>query len=213
MIRVVSEERATAKANTIGRSTASGKRESYVRLNITKLKWKFILLDNQAAVRALDQGRSNSSQAAVDKFSSLRHNRLVEIHWIPGHVGIQGNEEADKLAKLAVRDLRDKSLTSASPNRDEQSLTFAALGRLVKMRSQELVEEWWQKYRPKQYKDLDLYMRCKRPPELALPRWAYHRLIAARTGHGDYADYHRRFNPEHEDLMCICGREKRLWHF
>ena len=172
-----------------------------------------ILLDNQAAVRALEQGRSNSSQTVVDKFSSLRHNRRVEIHWIPGHVGIQGNEEADKLAKSALGDLNDQSLTSASPNGDEQILTFAALGRLVKMRSQKLVEEWWQKYRPKRYKDLDLYMRCKRPPELALPRWAYHRLIAARTGHGDYADYHRRFNPEHEDLMCICGREKRPWHF
>ena len=34
-------ERAMAKANTTGSITASGKRESYVRLNITKLKWKF----------------------------------------------------------------------------------------------------------------------------------------------------------------------------
>lgn len=33
-------ERAWATANT-SRSRASGKRESYVRLNITKLKWKF----------------------------------------------------------------------------------------------------------------------------------------------------------------------------
>ena len=37
----VGEELTVAKANTIGRNTASGKRESYVRLNITKLKWKF----------------------------------------------------------------------------------------------------------------------------------------------------------------------------
>ena len=149
----------------------------------------------------------------VDKFSSLRHNKRVEIRWIPGHVGIQGNEEADKLAKSALGAPNNRSLTSAAPILEDQDLTFAALGRWVKQRSQELVEEWWQKYRPKRYKDLDLFMRCKRPPELALPRWAYHRLIAARTGHGDYADYHRRFNPEHEDLKCVCGREKRPWHF
>ena len=149
----------------------------------------------------------------VDKFSSLRRNKRVEIRWIPGHVGIQGNEEADKLAKSALGAPNNRSLTSAAPSGEDQDLTFAALGRLVKERSQELVEEWWQKYRPKRYKDLDLFMRYKRSPELALPRWAYHRLIAARTGHGDYADYHRRFNPEHEDLKCVCGREKRPWHF
>ena len=41
MKNVVGGERAVAKANTIGRNTASGKRESYARMNITKLKWKF----------------------------------------------------------------------------------------------------------------------------------------------------------------------------
>ena len=81
------------------------------------------------------------------------------------------------------------------------------------MRAQELVKEWWQKFRPERYKDLDLFMRCKQPSELALPRWAYHRLIEARTGHEDYADYHRRFNHEHEYLKCICGQEKRPWKF
>lgn len=149
-----------------------------------------ILLDNQAATQALERGRSNSSQSEVDKFSSLRHNKRVEIRWIPGNVGIQGNEEANKLAKSALGAPNNRPLTSAAPILEDQDLTFAALGRWVKQRSQELVEEWWQKYRPKRYKDLDLFMRCKRPPELALSRWAYHRLIAARTGHGDYADYH-----------------------
>ena len=38
-----------------------------------------ILLNNQAATRALDRGRSNSSQAVVDKFSLLRHYKRVEI--------------------------------------------------------------------------------------------------------------------------------------
>ena len=99
------------------------------------------------------------------------------------------------------------------PSGESQNLTFAALARLFKMRGQKLVEQWWQKFRPERYKDLDLYMRCKQSLELALPRWAYHRLIAARSGHGDYADYHRRFNPEHEDLKCVCGLEKRPWLF
>ena len=75
------------------------------------------------------------------------------------------------------------------------------------------MEGWCQKLRLKQHKDLDLFMHCIQPTELALARWTYHRLIAARTGYRDYADYHRRFNPEHEYLKCVCGREKRPWHF
>lgn len=45
------------------------------------------------------------------------------------------------------------------------------------------------------YKDLDLHLPFERyPPELALPRPILHRLIAGRTGHGDYAGWHHRFN-------------------
>ena len=149
----------------------------------------------------------------MNKFSLLRQNKRVEKRWIPGHVGIKGNEEADELAKSALRSLNNWSPTTALLSGESQNLTFGALRRLVKIRGQEIMEEWWPKFRPERYKDLDLFMRCKQPPELALPRWAYHRLIAARTGHGDYAYYHRRFNHEHEDLKCFCGREKRPWHF
>ena len=100
------------------------------------------------------------------------------------HDGIKGNEESNELAKSALRSL-SWSLTTALLSGESQNLNFAALGRLVKMPGQELVDEWWQKFRPERYKDLDLFMRCKQPPELALPRWVYHRLISARASHGD----------------------------
>ncbi|CCU74928.1 putative TE1b [Blumeria hordei DH14] len=172
----------------------------------------YILLDSQAATRMLDRERSNSSQVVVDKFSLQRHNKRVDIRSIADHVGIQGNEDADKLAKSALGTFSNRILTSDAPSGEDQDLTFAALWRWVNQRGQDLVEERWQKYRPKQYKDLELFMHCKRPPELTLPIWAYHHLIAAGTGHEDYADYHRRFNPEYEDLKCVYGREKRPWH-
>lgn len=55
-------------------------------------------------------------------------------------------------------------------------------------------------------------MRRKKPPELALSRAVYARLIAARTGHGDFAAYHHRWKHETANIHCTCGREKSVGH-
>ena len=174
-----------------------------------------MLLDNSEAVRSLKTGRSKSSQATVDKVTTLlQSNELVEIRWIPGHSGIIGNIHADKMAKSALKDFPLVSnATFTSRTNQGQVYTFAALNRYLRDRAEETVDSWWRENRPSRYKDLDLLMKRKRPPELALPRWAYHRLIAARTGHGNFAKYHKRFHHEGIDLMCKCGRERRPWHF
>lgn len=53
--------------------------------------------------------------------------------------------------------------------------------------------------------------RC--PDELRLPRHLFARILAARTGHGDFADYHERFNHEDAHLYCRCGARKSPVHF
>ena len=37
-------------------------------------------------------------------------------------------------------------------------------------------------------------------------------LIAARTGHGHFADYHERFGREEVDIRCRCGQERSRLH-
>ena len=83
----------------------------------------------------------------------------------------------------------------------------------MQQRRQQLVEEWWSDACPPRYQDLDLKMRRRKPPELALARRLLHRLIAARTGHGDFATYHRRFHHVDANLDCVCGRETTPTHF
>ncbi|KAI0993871.1 hypothetical protein K3495_g14313, partial [Podosphaera aphanis] len=137
-----------------------------------------VLLDNSEAAQALR--------------SDCQRHQAVEIRWIPGHSGIVGNEKADKMAKVALNDLPDDATNATHSAEVNRSLkyTFASPNRFARERADDLVSSWWHKNRPRDYMELDLKMTRKRPPELALPRWAYHRLIAARTGHGDFAQYH-----------------------
>jgi hypothetical protein len=61
----------------------------------------YILSDSQAAIKALDSFQINS-KLVWDCHQSLvklaEHNR-VQLVWVPGHMGIDGNQIADQLAR------------------------------------------------------------------------------------------------------------------
>jgi len=66
-----------------------------------------ICIDNQAAIRAVENPSNSSGQHLVKfiiKFiEKLRSNGVeVELHWVPAHIGIDGNESADIAAKQAT---------------------------------------------------------------------------------------------------------------
>lgn len=76
----------------------------------------YILLDNQEVARQLVGLPSGSSQSIILAFQEITNtwpNRpfrceaippgRVHVHWIPGHAGIAGNEQADEQAKKGAR--------------------------------------------------------------------------------------------------------------
>ncbi|EFY95431.2 Ribonuclease H-like protein [Metarhizium robertsii ARSEF 23] len=96
----------------------------------------------------------------------------------------------------------------AQPEPADAVPTLAFLRKTVRQRSKIAVQAWWDASAPDKYKHLNLKLPSNCPPELALPRIILHHLLAARTYHGDFADYHERLHHNNACVACSCGQRK-----
>ncbi|KID94004.1 Ribonuclease H-like protein, partial [Metarhizium majus ARSEF 297] len=162
-----------------------------------------VCLDNIAAAKCLRGKPSDSSQRVFLTFQALAKTlRKTEVRWIPGHTKIPGNEQADVLAKAGC----------AKPEPADAVPTLAFLRKTARQRAKIAVQAWWDASAPGKYKHLNLKFPSNCLPELALPRTILHHLLAARTYHGDFADYHERSHHSDAGITCSCGRRKAPTH-
>jgi hypothetical protein len=127
----------------------------------------------------------------------------VRVCWVPGHAQILENEVADQAAK--------KGALINPPSSIKHS--YASLRRQARADAISALHRHWQSTAPKSSQDLWITSSPWRPAELKLPRPLLARIVAARTGHGDFAGYHERFNHEDAYLFCRCGARKSPIHF
>jgi ribonuclease HI len=175
----------------------------------------WICLDNLEVATRLLSSFTGSSQEIFESFRALAltwptrerfpytDGGSVQICWVPGHMQIPENEAADLAAKQGA------AMDPPSISR----YSYASLKRKAKTDTISALQRHWQSTAPKSYQDLWITTSPWRPAELKLPRPLLARILAARTGHGDFAAYHERLNHEDAHLLCRCGARKSPTHF
>jgi hypothetical protein len=115
---------------------------------------------------------------------------------------IPGNEAADKAAK--------EGASLAPP--ETEICTLASLKRIAKADAKGALLRLWNTVAPANYRDMgigysfDLHL-------LSLPRPITGQILASRTSHGDFTDYHERFKHANAMNNCSCGKRKAPLHF
>lgn len=160
-----------------------------------------VLLDNQSVVNCLRGRPADSSQEVFLTFQELAATQGASVRWIPGHKGIQGNDDADALAGRAA--------AGGRPTNNTPSLAWVK--REARRITTENYEVWGDENLPTLYRQLGLRTTLGCPKELHEDRATLHHLLAARTQHGDFADYHERFGHD-ATLDCSCGKRKHPTH-
>jgi hypothetical protein len=174
----------------------------------------WVFLDNLEVAMRLLAPSTGSSQSVFDEFCEVAckwpsRPRLphispgaVRIRWVPGHLNVLGNEEADKAAKEGA----------ALPTPANTVCTLASLKRIARTNARLAATQLWSVTAPANYNEL-LVKYSTNADELRLSRAALGRILAARSQHGDFAAYHERFNHNNATLNCSCGRPKSPLHF
>jgi ribonuclease HI len=127
---------------------------------------------------------------------------LAHAVWIPGHASIPGNELADSEARAAAL----MPLSNIKPG-----MTLSSAYRWCHTT---LNSDFANYLRSFPARSIPLPAPTARPPKtLGLPRPTLARILAARSGHGDFAAYHERFAHESATTRCRFGARTAPDHF
>jgi len=171
----------------------------------------WIFSDSQAAIQRICKNSCSSDQEISYKIqceaeSLLSKNIQVHICWVPGHVDIYGNEQADKAAKIAATTEYSQYSSYIVDCSDELSISLTHLKSLVK---NSLLQSWYNYYNSARkgayYQNLNSKPDWK-PLNLKLKasRIVWSSYIQLKLEHGYFKSYLKRLSEYNSD-RCDCN--------
>jgi ribonuclease HI len=179
--------------------------------SLTKNIW--IFSDNQAAIQRISNSSCSSGQEISYKMqceaeSLLSQNIQLHICWIPSHVDIYGNEQADKAAKIAAAAVStgfDDNIIDCS---SESSISLTYLKSQVK---KSLLKSWYNHYNSVKTNKGATYQNLNIQPawkslnlQLKTSRIVWSSYIQLKLGHGHFKSYLKRLSDYNSD-KCDCN--------
>ena len=159
-------------------------------------------IDSQAAIKAITSITTKSKlvQRCKEELKSLSTRHKISLCWIPGHMGIHGNEMADELARKGSEsnDLHaDNSVLlpiSLLMSKISTDFLNKANARWNTINACRVSRKLWTQFDKKRTKELLSLNR----PQLSL-------LIGILTGHNSMAAHLRKMRISTTDLCRGCG--------
>ena len=171
-----------------------------------------VCLDSLSVAQAAGSIPNGARQGAFKRFRDIAKSwqdkgKVMKVQWIPSHSGLKGYEIADSEARRFAQIPHNLLV--------EKTHTLTCVRKSIKSKKDLAWAKEWDNLpllgSTKLYQELGLKpsSNVKTMPELKLSREVLGWLIAARSGHGHFADYHERFGHEEADKQCRCGQRRR----
>jgi ribonuclease HI len=183
---------------------------SYIQKNVGKHQTVQIYSDSQAALQAINQPiiKDTSTMKAFIEIQQAAHTtHNLSIHLVKAHVGIQGNEQADMLAKEATEEewINDDSIPVPKS--------------LIRTKLIDYIHRLWQNewY---DYKHATHTKHFYREPDGNLAKTIYYLsrnklglMIRMITGHNSLLYFRSKVDPENNDPKCRFCTEQAMEKF
>ncbi|GBN95462.1 hypothetical protein AVEN_29592-1 [Araneus ventricosus] len=128
---------------------------------------------------------------------AIKQNRVISLHWVKAHVGTEGSEMADLVAKHATTKAHTDTVLLRPLNHINSELR------------DELVSQWQDRW----ILTLNGRTTAEFFPQVSLNPHLYNRrILQILTGHGRFPSYFHRFSIMDHDL-CECGQRGDVFHY